>query len=225
MRIRIPFVLFAASSFAAADQAHLEASPFEGNRQPRLHASTLSLYGTAADYERTLDLRLALEWPLSDRNSAVAGLRRRTFRQASPEHGDGFDREGWGFEAALRRHPWEWMPGFFVQGIMAWERSIARNLRPSDQPNRIPHTVHVYYDGTVRRIDRTAFEGGFGFGYAWTLGRVSLEWQGLFGPAIWQDEARYYWKDPEGVGQSFLDRYGNWSEFLRFRDLRIGYRF
>jgi hypothetical protein len=83
----------------------------------------------------------------------------------------------------------------------------------------------VNYDGSILRIDRTVFEGGLGFGYAWTLGRVSLEWQGIFGPRIWQDEALYEWRDQENADHSSLERYGDWAEFLRFRDLRIGYRF
>lgn len=214
-----------AAPASAADQAHLSAAPFE-DRSPRFQASMLSLYGTAADYRRTLDLQAALEWPLSDRVSALGGFRRSRQDAKGTDGPYASAEHGWGIEAALRRHPWEWMPGFFIQGVAAMRRSEARN--PAHDPGAEvwwPNRLDYGYDATVTRKVRTAYEGGVGYGYVWTFGRLSMELQGILGPSAWKETVYATRREYDGSSVHHRQWASDWDSFLRFRDLRVGVRF
>lgn len=216
---------FGAALANAGDQAHLSAAPFE-DRSLRLQASVLSLYGTASDYRRTLDFRAALEWPLSDRSSVLGGLRRNRHDAKGAEGPDSYRESGWGIEAAFRRHPWEWMPGFFIQALAAMERSEARN--PAHDPDAQvwwPNNMAYGYDATLTHRVRIVYEGGLGYGYAWSLGRLSMEWQGILGPRAWSETAYATRAQSDGSRARFRQWAGDWDSFFRFRDLRIGVRF
>jgi hypothetical protein len=226
MHVRFAFARLAACATlaSAADQAHLERPRFEGDRRPRLSLSPLSAYGMAADFDRAVDLGFALERPVSDRNSALLGIRHKTFMPASASDGDGFSRSSWGVEAAFRRHPWDWMPGFFFQALFALEAGRAENLAYDPVPRGYQHALSAFseLDETVLRVDRRAYEGGLGYGYVWSLGRVAVELQGIFGPIGREDTAHARWTRYDGATGQARQRTGWTGELIRFRDLRVG---
>lgn len=203
----------------AADQAHLWEHPFE-DRSPRIYSSAISTWRTATDFKRTKAIRLAVEKPVSDRNSVLIGAR---YGIGEAEDFRGWNRletTEWGAEAAFRHHPWPWMPGFFVQGMAGMERRWGRNLGfdPSMRAFRsFPVPEHL------RLEIQDQWLGGLGFGYAWRMGPTVVDLHFLFGPRIRRTTNRYARILEDGSRVESEEPFDETDGLLHFHDLRIGF--
>ena len=196
-----------------------------GAESPKLYLSLNSLYGMAADRQHIRDFGAAYEAPLGGGFTAVA--RARFLRVEQP---DDYAKENerkdnvyantypstyrvWGFQGALRLHPWEWMPGFFSEALLGYKQ-----IRGTD-----PHPTPAWsMDGItggpgVADFTNHAFEAAMGFGYSWEVKRMRLALGFAFGPEFLFRRSTL----ADGSRQSS----GDVMDLLRFNQFEAGFAF
>lgn len=196
-----------------------------GAEPPKVYLSLNSLYGMAADRKHVRDFGAAWEAPVGGGFTAVA--RTRFLRVEQPDdHGKETERKDnvyantfpstyriWGFQGALRRHPWEWMPGFFSEALLGY-----KHIRGTD-----PHpTIGWSMDGItggprVGSFTNHAFEAAVGFGYSWEVKRMRVALGFAFGPEFLLRQSTL----ADGSRRSS----GDVLELLRFNQLEAGFAF
>lgn len=196
-----------------------------GADAPKVYLSLNSLYGMAADRKHVRDFGAAWEAPLGGGYTAVA--RTRFLRVEQPDDpGKETERKDnvyantfpstyriWGFQGALRRHPWEWMPGFFSEALLGY-----KYIRGGD-----PHPYPGWsVDGLtgepgVGAFANHAFEAAVGFGYAWEVKRMRVALGFAFGPEF------LYRRSTLADGSRRAS--GDVLDLLRFNQFEAGFAF
>ena len=188
---------------------------------PNVWLSLNSLYGTAADQRHVRDLGAAWEQPLGKGFSLVNRFHYLKVRQdplAERKRSDNVYANSFpsryrllGFQAALRRHPWEWMPGFFCEALAGYKR-IDGGYAEADGEE----SYFRWVSGEESFLNQ-GFEIAAGFGYLWEWKRMRLSLGFKFGPE-WLFRSSVYGDGSRIAGMDVL-------EFLRFNDLEAGIAF
>jgi hypothetical protein len=180
-------LLLAAASVLGAATGHCSASAAE---TPNVYYSLNSLYGTAFDHRHVRDAGAAWEMPLRRGYTAVT---RFHYLQVEQDPWNEQERDDnvyantfpatyrlLGFQAALRRHPWEWMPGFYAEAMMGYKKIDGEN------PDRSPGFGwgDIMPFSEMETFSNHAFETGIGFGYLWELKRMRFTLGFVFGPEL-----------------------------------------
>jgi hypothetical protein len=194
-----------------------------GDETSQVYLSLNSLYGTAQDRQHIKDFGAAWEMPVGRNFTAVARARYLWVKQDDwdeEERKDNVYANGFpatytiiGFQAALRRHPWEWMPGFFAEALLGYKQILgaypdAAQAMAMDGWSRGPDT---------QSFANHALETAVGFGYLWEMRRLRVALGFAFGPeflfrnSVLADGARE-------SSSEVLD-------LLHFNQLEIGYAF
>ena len=214
------FSLPGALAFLAAAWGHGTA----GAESPKLYLGLNSLYGMAADRKHVRDFGAALEAPVGGGFTAVARTRYLRVEQAGYEHED--ERKDnvyantfpstyrvWGFQGALRRHPWEWMPGFFSEALLGYKYIRGANPQPFPGWSMDGNTIGP----DVGAFTNHAIEAAGGFGYLWEVKRMRVALGFAFGPELLFRESTL----ADGLRQSS----GEILDLLRFNHLEAGFAF
>ncbi|MEO6094450.1 MAG: hypothetical protein ABIW76_01820 [Fibrobacteria bacterium] len=190
--------------------------------RPKVYCSLVSLYGTASDRRHIRDFGGAFEMPAGETWTAVARFRYLNVEQEEwneQERGDNVYANSFpseyrvlGFQAALRRHPWEWMPGFFAEALLGYKR-ISGGATSA---------METFMDGpafgsNVTTYTNHALETAIGFGYLWEMKRLRIALGYAFGPEFLFRNSRYN----DGTTQASSEL----LELLRFNQLEVGYSF
>lgn len=196
-----------------------------GAEPPKVYLSLNSLYGMAADRKHVRDFGAAWEAPVGGGFTAVA--RMRYLRVVQPDgYGEVAERKDniyanafpstyriWGFQSALRRHPWEWMPGFFSEALLGYKYIRGADPRPS-----AGWSMDGIASGPgVGGFTNQSFEAAVGFGYLWEMKRMRVALGFAFGPEFLFRESIL----ADGTRQSS----GEILDLLRFNQFEAGFAF
>lgn len=197
---------------------------------PEIYLSLNSLYGTAADFRHTADAGLTLE----ETAYGFSYLARLHYRQAREDHRysgdqdiligdlDYADMRSFGFQTALRRHPFEWMPGFFTEALIGYENIRARSrYEPWNPPEEWDMSLEMYRNSIpyqVRSTQNHTVQTGAGFGYVWEFARARVSLGFVLGSEfLFRNSAL-----ATGKVERSHDMIGS---LLRFNQLEMGYAF
>jgi hypothetical protein len=185
----IGYRLFLAAAASACAIAPRAASAAETSN---IYYSLNSLYGSTFDHRHIRDVGAAWEQPLKGGYSAVARFR---YLKVSQDAWNEDERDDnvyanifpatyrlLSFQSALRRHPWEWMPGFFTEAMLGYKHIEGENRDAS------PGWAFDGFSGgtgtDTESFSNHAFETGVGFGYLWELKRMRFALGFVFGPEL-----------------------------------------
>jgi hypothetical protein len=190
---------------------------------PGLSFSLPSLYGSVSDYKHIRDVGAAWEIPVRESASAILRIRYLRLEQdewPEDERGDNIYANVFpstyrvlGFQTALRRYPWEWMPGFYSEALLGYKRITGKSHRyPSLAwfENGVP-------ESEIRSFANDAFEAALGFGYQWRLKRMRTTLGFAFGPELIYRSSRL-----AGGGREAAREF---TDMLRFNQLEMGLAF
>lgn len=196
-----------------------------GDPSPKVYLSLNSLYGMAVDRKHVRDFGAAWETPVGRGFTAVA--RSHYLRVEQPEDFGELDERKdnvyantfpstyriWGFQGALRRYPWEWMPGFFSEALLGY-----KYIRGADPLPSKGWSMDGFTSGPgVGAFTNQAFEAAVGFGYLWEAKRMRVALGFAFGPEFLFRESIL----ADGTTQSS----GEILDLLRFNQLEAGFAF
>jgi hypothetical protein len=194
-----------------------------GAESPKLYLSLNSLYGMAADRHHVRDFGAAWEAPVGGGFTAVA--RSRYLRVEQRESGEVERKDNvyantfpstyriWGFQGALRRHPLEWMPGFFSEALLGYKYIHGANPEATPGWSMDGFTIGP----GVGAYSNHAFEAALGFGYLWEVKRMRFALGFAFGPEFLYRESAL----ADGSRQSS----GEILDLLRFNQFEAGFAF
>jgi hypothetical protein len=117
-----------------------------------------------------------------------------------------------GFQSALRRHPWEWMPGFFAEAVLGYKR-----ITGSSQAASGTFMSGPAFGSSIASYTNHAFETAIGFGYLWEFQRLRIALGYAFGPEFLFRNSRY----EDGTTRTSSEA----LELLRFNQLEAGFAF
>lgn len=196
--------------------------PYPRIERPKAYCSLTSLYGTASDRRHIRDFSGAYEMPVGGSWTALARFRYLNVEQeewnererADNIYANTFPSEYrvLGFQAALRRHPWEWMPGFFAEAVLGYKR-----ITGGAEAGTGTYMNGPAFGSNAASYTNHAFETAIGFGYLWEVKRLRVALGYAFGPEFLFRNSVY--TDGTTGGSSEV------LELLRFNQLEIGYAF
>ncbi|GEM_PF-4386841 len=186
----------------------------------KLYVSLNSLYGTASDGGHIRDFGAAWETPMAFDFTVVARFRYLSVKQEAWNEEDRNDNiyantfpaayRVLGFQASLRSHPWEWMPGFFSEALVGY-----KNITGGSSDASAGWAMDVFSMGPkMSSFTNHAFESAIGFGYQWELGRLRFDLGFAFGPEFLFRNSVY----ADGTRQSSDEV----VDMLRFNQFEIG---
>jgi hypothetical protein len=213
----LPVVSIMATGAAAATEP-----AYPRVERPQVYLSLNSLYGTASDRRHIRDFGGACEMPVGKTWTAVARFRYLNVEQeewnererADNVYANTFPSEYrvLGFQSALRRHPWEWMPGFFAEAVLGYKLITGGSEAESGTFMSGPA-----FGSNVASYTNHAFETAIGFGYLWEFKRLRVALGYAFGPEFLFRNSRH----EDGTTQASSEA----LELLRFNHLEAGFAF
>lgn len=190
---------------------------------PSFYVDMPAAWSSAVDHAHTRAFGAGLEIPFAGRHAAVARGSFLHVKQTPWSQDDRSDRffgmgipldyRLWMFQAAWRIYPWEWLPGFYAEALAGCKRGVGEN--PLAAPS-----VHseIRISAEVRSFATWAWEGGIGFGYAWTWAPTRIVLGFAFGP----EWIRRGGRDADG-NEVHADDWD--TSLLRFNSLELGLAF
>jgi hypothetical protein len=211
-----------ASVFAAL-LAVAPLSPIPGYAGPAAYIDMPSVWNSAVDRGHTRAFGFGLEVPWGERYAAIARAHSLHVRQGPYEEldrADAFYASGnpqtfwmWGFQAAGRAYPWEWLPGFFAEAIGGYKGAVGRN--PDASPGG---GGEVTRPAEVRSFKTQAYSVGAGFGYRWIWGPSRIALGFAFGP-------EWVFRKGKDADGGFRTQRDMGDDLLRFNSLELGFAF
>ncbi len=190
---------------------------------PSIFIDLPAVWNSAVDRAHTRSFGAAVEIPWAERYSAVARAHTLHVRQgpySELDRTDAFYALGnprtflmWEFQASGRMYPWEWLPGFYVEGLTGYKRAEGR-----DPDAAAGMGGEIIQAAEIRTFKTQAFGIGAGFGYRWIWGHSRIALGFAFAPEWVRREGKYAdggW----GRKTDFSD------DMLRFNSLELGLGF
>jgi hypothetical protein len=147
-----------------------------GPESPRIYFGLTGLYETTRKFESTQDISIALETPLPAGNGWVNRLHFRTDRV------EGVKEKIMGIQTAIRRYPWDWLPGLFSELQLGYE-NIQGKYFFVDNVSELPWEPARSHINTTSWSNHSV-EPGIGLGYQWKRGPFCASLGLLFGPYL-----------------------------------------
>jgi hypothetical protein len=222
-RMRFGFTLMAC--LLGLSGASAKAFPESEAPCPGVYLALNSLYSSVTEHRNIRDIGLAWEQPILGSLSIILRYRYLRLRQDAwneKERNDNVYASTYpasyrisGFQAALRRYPWEWMPGFYAEALIGYKRISGRENDWSGGPS----TGHIgpeglYLGSEIAAFENDAYESAIGAGYQWKFKRLRITLGLAFGPELLIRNDRAF----DGGRESSHDFTG----LLRFNHLEAG---
>ncbi len=200
MRRPLVLLLLAAgpSPAVAGPQIYLDLGSVYRSYQKEAHASG---WGAAVEHP----WREKLAWVVRGRYLSVAQDQWRDANLAEDFYAEGYPASYRmaGAQASLRIYPWEWMPGFFAEGLLGGKRITGTMPGPGAMSYE-PVGGELRY-GYVS-FTNYAVETAVGVGYRWSWSRLRIAAGLAFGP-------EFVFRGEGGT---------DYTDLLRFNALEIG---